>query len=81
MTYVCLKETGERQHRNHLDGTSFRPRHNSLILRHLTITSLHQLEMRLQSSTSAISKKLENGSMNVLPQKKKKSGEVFMRWV
>jgi hypothetical protein len=59
-----------------------RPRHNPLTWQHLTITSLHQWDMLLQSSTSAISRKLENGSTNVLPQNKNSfSGEVFITYL
>ena len=64
---------------NRLDGTSFRPRYNSLTWWHLSITSSHQWDTCLQSSSSAISKKCENGSTNVLPQNKKSfSGEIFI---
>ena len=52
-----------------------------LIWRHLTITSSHQWDTRLQSSTLAISKNCKNGSTNVLAQNKNSfSGEVFIRW-
>lgn len=50
--------------------------------RHLTITSSHQWGTRSQSSTSAISRKLENGSTNGLPQKTNSfSGMVFMTYL
>ena len=67
---------------NRLDGTSFLPHRNPLTWWHLTITSLHQWDTRLQSSTTAISKKLENGSTNVLPQNKNRfSGKVFITYL
>jgi hypothetical protein len=45
------------------------PRCNPLTWRHLTITSSHQWDTCLQSSTSAISKKLENGCCFAAKQK------------
>jgi hypothetical protein len=47
---------------------TFHPRCNPLTWRHLAITSSHQWDRDLQSSTSAISKKFKNGSTNGLPQ-------------
>jgi hypothetical protein len=47
-----------------------------------SITSSHQWDTCLQSSTSAISKKLENGSTNGLPQTKNSfSGKVFITYL
>jgi len=67
---------------NRLDGTSFRTRRTPQTWRHLTITSSRQWGTRSQSSTSAISRKLENGSTNGLPQKTSSfSGMVFINYL
>jgi hypothetical protein len=67
---------------NCLHGRSFRTYSTPLTWRHLTITSLHQWDTCLQSSTSAFLKELENGSKNCLPQKKKLFfGKVFITYL
>ena len=63
---------------NRLDGTCFCPRSNPLTWRHLSPLRINGTRA---CATSAISKKLEIGSTNGLPQKKNSfSGNVFITW-
>ncbi|KAL6268215.1 hypothetical protein P5V15_001326 [Pogonomyrmex californicus] len=82
VTRQCAVSHSKTSERNRLDGTSFRTRRTPQTWRHLTITSSHQWGTRSQSSTSAISRKLENGSTNGLPQKTSSfSGMVFINYL